>query len=323
MAVYLTRRILQVIPTLFVISLLLFGLLSMKPGDPIDDMRRGNPGFTQADYDRLREFYGLDKPWYVQYWRWLGRVIHGDFGTSRQFGRPAAAYIFKYRFPNTLLLSGLSLLLAFCVAIPTGVISALRQHGFLDYVITVVNFIGVSIPIFWLGIMLIYVFAVHFRGFLPAGGLATPGVTGSWPIFVDRLEHLLLPVIALSSLQLAQWTRFMRSSMLETIQLDFVTTARAKGISERRVIFKHALRNAILPLITLVGLNVPLLFSGAILTETVFNWPGMGRAIFDAILVNDFNVAMVSLMFISLLVLMFNLLADVTYALVDPRIRYG
>ncbi len=323
MATYLTRRILQVIPTLFVISLLLFGLLSMKPGDPIDEMRRGNPGFTQADYDRLREFYGLDKPWYVQYWRWLGRVMHGDFGPSRQFGRPAAQYIFKYRFPNTVLLSGLSLLVAFCVAVPTGVISALRQHSSVDYVITVVNFIGVSIPIFWLGIMLIYIFAVYFRGFLPAGGLATPGVTGTWPVFVDRLEHLLLPVIALSSLQLAQWTRFMRSSMLETIQLDFVVTARSKGISERRVIFKHALRNAILPLITLVGLNVPLLFSGAILTETVFNWPGMGRAIFDAILVNDFNVAMVSLMFISLLVLTFNLLADLTYALADPRIRYG
>ena len=323
MATYLARRILQVIPTLFVISLLLYGLLAMKPGDPIDEMRRGNPGFTQADYDRLREFYGLDKPVYVRYWRWLGRVVKGDFGTSRQFGRPAAAYIFKYRFPNTVLLSGLSLLIAFCVAVPTGVISALRQHGFLDYVITVVNFIGVSIPIFWLGIMLIYIFAVHFRGLLPAGGLATPGVTGTWPIFVDRLEHLLLPVIALSSLQLAQWTRFMRSSMLETIKLDFVVTARAKGISEGRVIFKHALRNAILPLITLVGLNVPLLFSGAILTETVFNWPGMGRAIFDAILVNDFNVAMVSLMFISLLVLTFNLLADITYALVDPRIRYG
>lgn len=322
MATYLARRVLQVIPTLFVISLLLFGLLSMKPGDPIDDMRRGNPGFTQADYDRLREFYGLDKPWYVQYWRWLGRAVRGDFGVSRQFGRPAASYIFNYRFPNTVLLSGLSLLVAFCVAVPAGVISALRQHTGVDYAITVGNFIGVSIPIFWLGIMLIYVFAVHFRGVLPAGGMTTPGVTGTWAMFVDRLRHLLLPVAALSSLQLAQWTRFMRSSMLETIKLDFVVTARSKGISERKVIFKHALKNAILPLITLVGLNVPLLFSGAILTETVFNWPGMGRAIFDAILVNDFNVAMVSLMFISLLVLAFNLLADVAYALIDPRIRY-
>ena len=323
MLTYLIRRILQIIPTLFVISLILYGLLALKPGDPIDELRRGNPGFTQADYDRMREFYGLDKAWYVRYWRWLGRVIRGDFGTSRQFGRPAAQYIFKYRFPNTVLLSGLSLLVAFFISIPTGVLSALRQHSAVDYGITVLNFIGVSIPIFWLGIMLIYIFAVYFRGFMPAGGLATPGVTGTWAILGDRLRHLVLPVVALSSLQLAQWTRFMRSSMLETIQLDYVTTARAKGLSERRVIFGHALRNAILPLITLIGLNVPLLFSGAILTETVFNWPGMGRAIFDAILVNDFNVAMVSLMFISLLVLGFNLLADIAYALIDPRIRYG
>ncbi len=322
MIVYLIRRLLQVIPTLLVISLILFGLLALKPGDPIDEMRRGNPGFTQDDYDRLREFYGLDKPWYVQYWRWLGRVLRGDFGISRQFGRPAASYIFRYRFPNTLLLSGLSLLLAFIVSVPTGALSAIRQHSAFDYSVTVVNFIGVSIPIFWFGIMLIYIFAVRFRGFLPAGGLATPGVVGGWPVFVDRLRHLILPVIALSSLQLAQWTRFMRSSMLEVIKLDYIVTARAKGLSEPVIISRHALRNSILPLITLIGLNVPLLFSGAILTETVFNWPGMGRAVFDAILVNDFNVAMVSLMFISLLVLAFNLLADLAYALADPRVRY-
>jgi len=322
MLTYVIRRLFQVIPTLFVISLILYGLLALKPGDPIDEMRRGNPGFTQEDYDRLREFYGLDKPWVVRYWRWLGRAVQGDFGPSRQFGRPAAQYIFRYRFPNTVLLSGVSLLAAVIISIPAGVLSALYQHSLLDYTVTVFNFVGVSIPIFWLGIMLIYVFAVLFRGFLPAGGLATPGVTGTWPVFLDRLRHLILPVAALSSLQLAQWTRFMRSSMLEVIQLDYIVTARAKGVSERRVIFRHALHNAILPMITLVGLNVPLLFSGAILTETVFNWPGMGRAIFDAILVNDFNVAMVSLVFISLLVLTFNLLADLAYAVADPRIRY-
>jgi peptide/nickel transport system permease protein len=285
-------------------------------------MRRGNPGFTQQDYDRLRKFYGLDRPWYVRYWRWLGRAIQGDFGPSRQFGRPAAAYVFQYRLPNTLLLSGISLLLAFFVAVPMGVLSALRQHSLLDYGVTVVNFIGVSLPIFWLGIMLIYVFAVLLHGFLPAGGMTTPGVTGAWAVLGDRLRHLILPVTALSSLQLAQWTRFMRSSMLEVINLDYIVTARAKGLAERRVTYHHAVRNAILPLITLMGLSVPLLFSGAILTETVFNWPGMGRAIFNAILVNDFNVAMVSLMFISLLVVAFNLLADLAYAVADPRIRY-
>jgi len=322
MFTYLARRLLQVIPTLFVISLILYGLLALKPGDPIDEMRRGNPGFTQQDYDRLRTFYGLDRPWYVRYWRWLGRAIQGDFGPSRQFGRPAAAYVFQYRLPNTLLLSGISLLLAFFVAVPMGVLSALRQHSLLDYGVTVVNFIGVSLPIFWLGIMLIYVFAVLLHGFLPAGGMTTPGITGGWAVLGDRLRHLILPVTALSSLQLAQWTRFMRSSMLEVINLDYIVTARAKGLAERRVTYHHAVRNAILPLITLMGLSVPLLFSGAILTETVFNWPGMGRAIFNAILVNDFNVAMVSLMFISLLVVAFNLLADLAYAVADPRIRY-
>jgi peptide/nickel transport system permease protein len=322
MFTYLARRLLQVIPTLFVISLILYGLLALKPGDPIDEMRRGNPGFTQQDYDRLRKFYGLDRPWYVRYWRWLGRAIQGDFGPSRQFGRPAAAYVFQYRLPNTLLLSGISLLLAFFVAVPTGVVSALYQHSLLDYGVTVVNFIGVSLPIFWLGIMLIYIFAVVLHGFLPAGGMTTPGVAGVWALVGDRLRHLILPVAALSSLQLAQWTRFMRSSMLEVINLDYIVTARAKGLAEARVTYHHAVRNAILPLITLIGLSVPLLFSGAILTETVFNWPGMGRAIFNAILVNDFNVAMVSLMFISLLVVAFNLLADLAYAVADPRIRY-
>lgn len=319
---YIIRRLLQIIPTLFVISLILYGLLALKPGDPIDELRRGNPGFTQADYDRLREFYGLDKPWYVRYWRWLGRAVHGDFGPSRQFGRPAAEYIFQNRLPNTLLLSGVALLVALLISIPTGVLSALKQHSALDYVVTILNFLGVSVPIFWLGIMLIYLFAVRTGGLLPAGSMMTPGVTGTWEVFVDRLRHLLLPVIALSSLHLAQWTRFMRSAMLEVVRMDYLTTARAKGLRERRVIFRHALRNAILPLITLVGLSIPQLFSGAVLTETVFNWPGMGRAIFDAILVNDFNVAMVCLTFISLLVLTSNLLADLAYALVDPRIRY-
>ena len=322
MLTYLARRVLLVFPTLFVISAAMFGLLALKPGDPIDELRRGNPGFTQQDYDRLRKFYGLDRPWYFRYWRWLGQAIQGNFGPSRQFGRPAAAYILQYRLPNTLLLSGISLLLAFVVSIPAGVISALRQHTLLDYFITVFNFIGVSLPIFWLGIMLIYIFAVVLHGFLPAGGFATPGVTGTWAVLWDHIRHLILPVAALSSLQLAQWTRFMRSSMLEVIHLEYITTARAKGLPERLITYRHALRNAILPLITLVGLNVPQLFSGAILTETVFNWPGMGRAIYDAILVNDLNVAMVSLMFISLLVIFFTLLADVAYAVADPRIRY-
>ncbi len=342
---YLVRRLLQTIPTVFVISVIVYALLALKPGDPIDELRFGNPGFTSEDHARLIKLYGLDKPWYVRYWYWLSRAAQGDFGPSRRYGMPAAEYVFRYRLPNTLLLSGVALLIALMVAIPTGVFSALRQHTPIDYTVTFFNFIGISIPIFWLGLILIYVFAVYFRQFLPAGGLSTPGISspdwaaivtqtggglsavweylkGLWPVIVDRARHLILPVAALSALQMAAWTRFMRSSMLEVIHLEYIRTARAKGLHERLIIFHHALRNAILPIITLVALSIPAAMSGAVLTETVFNWPGMGRAIFDAILVNDYNVAMVSLIFISLLIVIFNLLADIAYALIDPRIRY-
>lgn len=361
---YVVRRLLQLIPTLFVISVIVYMLLALKPGDPLDELRRGNPGFTSADYERLAKLYGIDQPWYIRYFYWLSRVavrpfaeahadgsfpfLHlkaPDFGPSRQFGMPAAEYVFQYRLPNTLLLSGVALLLALIIAIPTGIFSALRQHTPADYAITFVNFIGVSIPIFWFGLILIYVFAVTFRQFLPAGGLSTVGVNApDWntimsdtgggisgffaylgnlsPFIADRARHLILPVVALSSLQMASWTRFMRSAMLEVVHLDYIRTARSKGLQERIVVFRHALRNAILPIITLIALSIPAAMSGAVLTETVFNWPGMGRAILESIQRNDFNVAMVSLLFISILIVIFNLLADITYALVDPRIRY-
>jgi len=342
---FLVRRILQIIPTLFVISIVLFALLALKPGNPIDEMRLGNPGFTQADYERLTALYGYDQPWYFRFWKWLGRAMQGDLGPSTQYGMPATQYVFQFRLPNTALLSGLSLFFAFIIAVPLGIFSALRQHSFVDYAITIFNFIGVSIPIFWLGILLIFIFSVVIRKFLPAGGMLTPGVDWPdwallgaqssgwletlslylddvWTYLVDRGSHLVLPVFALTFLQLATWTRFMRSSMLEVINMDYIRTARAKGLIEQKVVIRHALRNAILPIITLVALSVPILFSGAVLTETVFNWPGMGRAILQSIVESDFNVAMASLLFISLLILIFNLLADVAYALIDPRIRY-
>nr|BAL58866.1 peptide/nickel transport system permease protein [Candidatus Acetothermum autotrophicum] len=342
---YLVRRLLQIVPTVFFISVIVYALLALKPGDPIQELRFGNPGITSEDIQRLIKLYGLDQPWYVRYWFWLGRAIQGDFGPSRRFGMPAAEYVFRYRLPNTLLLSVTALFIALVVAIPTGILSALRQHTPLDYTVTFLNFIGVSIPIFWLGLILIYVFAVHFRQLLPAGGLSTPGISSpDWatittqtsnllealslyisqlgPFITDRVRHLILPVVALSSIQMASWTRFMRSAMLEVIHLDYVRTARAKGLQERIVIFRHALRNAIAPIITLIALSIPAAMSGAVLTETVFNWPGMGRAIFESILNNDYNVAMVSLMFISFLIVLFNLLADIAYAFVDPRIRY-
>lgn len=320
---FLVRRLLLVIPTLFLISVVIYALLALKPGDPLDELRFGNPGFTHADYERLAKLYGLDKPWYVRYWYWLGRAVRGDFGPSRRYGLPAAEFIFRQRLPNTLLLSGLALVVAFGVAVPAGVLCALRRHSFVDYTVTTLNFLGISVPVFWLGIMLIYLFSVRL-GWLPAGSLGTSGLAaqGLGAYLWDRVRHLILPVVTLSSIQMATWTRFMRSSMLEVIHDEYIRTARAKGLPERTIVLKHALRNAVLPIITLVALAVPGVFSGAVLTETVFNWPGMGRAIYDAILANDFNVAMVALMFISLLILVFNILADVAYALVDPRIRY-
>ncbi|MCS7216167.1 MAG: ABC transporter permease [Candidatus Bipolaricaulota bacterium] len=323
MLAFLMRRLLLAIPTLFLISVVVYALLALKPGDPIDELRFGNPGFTHADYERLIKLYGLDKPWYIRYWYWLSRAVRGDFGPSRRYGMPAAEFVFRQRMPNTLLLSGLSLLVAFAVAVPAGVWCALRRHSFVDYAVTTLNFVGISVPVFWLGILLIYVFSVRL-GWLPAGSLGTPGVAeqGLGAYVVDRLRHLVLPVLALSSIQMATWTRFMRSSMLEVIHDEYIRTARAKGLPERAVVLKHALRNAILPIITLVALAIPGVFSGAVLTETVFNWPGMGRAIYDAILANDFNVAMVALMFISLWIILCNILADVAYALADPRIRY-
>ncbi len=366
MLTYIFRRSLQIIPTLFIISVIIYLLLALKPGDPLDELRFGNPGFSKEDYDRLAKIYGLDQPWYIRYWFWLYGIVgrpslnydqNGslaapfiklstpDFGFSRQYSRPAAEYVFYHRLPNTLILSGLALFIAFCVSIPLGVLSALRQHSIFDYIITVFNFIGVSVPIFWLGIMLIYTFAVLCRNCLPAGSITDPGIdvpnwqvivsqTGGgisaiweylqqfWPVLVDRVRHLILPVFALSVLQMAAWTRFMRSSVLEVLNLDYIRTANAKGLAPRVVIFRHTIRNAILPIVTLIGLAVPLTMSGAVLTETVFNWPGMGRVIFESITRNDLNVAMASLMFVSLLVIIFSLLADIAYALIDPRIRY-
>ncbi len=323
MVAFLVRRLFLVLPTLFLISVIVYALLALKPGDPVDELRFGNPGFTFEDYQRLIRLYGLDRPWYVRYWYWLGRAVRGDFGPSRRYGMPAAEYVFRQRLPNTLLLSGLALGVALGVAVPAGMLCALRPHSLVDYAVTTLNFLGISLPVFWLGIMLIYLFSVRL-GWLPAGSMGTPGLElGSvWTHLWDRLRHLVLPVLALSSIQMATWTRFMRSSMLEVINQEFIRAARAKGLPERAIVLKHALRNAILPIITLVALAIPGIFSGAVLTETVFNWPGMGRAIYDSILANDFNVSMVSLMFISLLILVCNVLADVAYALADPRIRY-
>ncbi|MGH7752624.1 MAG: ABC transporter permease, partial [Gemmatimonadales bacterium] len=245
----------------------------------------------------------------------------GDLGYSRTYRVPVIQ-IMGQRLGNTLLLVGTAFLIAFAVGVAVGIYSALRQYSVADYGFTIFSFIGLAMPNFWQGIVMILLFAVWIPIF-PAGGMITPGVARGWPLVADRLWHLVLPASVLATSGMAAWTRYMRSSMLEVIRQDYVRTARAKGLAEGRVINRHALRNALLPIITLIALSIPALLNGAVLTETVFSWPGMGLLLFQAILGHDFNVAMAVLLFLAVATVLFNLLADVAYSLVDPRIRYG
>jgi peptide/nickel transport system permease protein len=334
MFTYVVRRLMQMLPLLFLASVAIFSLVSLQPGDPLDELRMADPMMTPAQFEELKRAYGLDQPIYVRYFKWLGRTLSGDLGRSRTYGVPATELIFEQRLPRTLVLTITSLTIALLIAVPVGIFSAVRQYSAGDYTITFLSFVGLSTPNFFLGIILMYLFVIFlpeqfgWRG-LPAGGIpnvmfsdiqagwVTPGeFARAW------MTHLALPVFTLASGSLAAWTRFMRASMLEVLNQDYVRTARSKGLAERKVLFKHALRNGLIPIVTLVGLSMPALFNGALITETIFSYPGMGRAIFDALVNKDYNVAMAALVFIALLVVVFNLLADVMYAVVDPRIRY-
>ncbi len=320
MARYLARRLLQMIPLLFGISCILFLVLVAAPGDPTDLLLAGNPKVRAEDIRLLRKIYGLDDPLHIRYLKWLRAALHGDFGYSRTYKVPVLELVLE-RLGNSLWLTIPSFLLAVAVAVPIGVYSALHQYSPVDYAATFFAFFGVSIPAFWFGIMLIYLFAVKLH-LLPPGGFGTPGVPEGWPELADRLRYMVLPVLVLSFLSMAVLTRYTRASMLEVIRQDYVRTARAKGLSERTVITKHALRNALIPIVTLFALLIPGLFAGAPLTETVFSWPGIGRLLVESVLGGDYAVAQAALLFLSLLVLLSNLLADVAYALLDPRIRY-
>ncbi|RIH87571.1 ABC transporter permease [Calidithermus roseus] len=335
MFAYTVRRLLQMVPLLFAASVVIYTLLALQPGDPLDQLRQANPRITAEQLEALKRAYGLDQPIYVRYFKWLGRAVQGDLGLSRDYGISAAQFIFQQRLPYTLLLSGLALLISLAVAIPVGIFSAVRQYSTADYAITTLAFMGYSMPVFFLGILLLFLFAVWIPDHLPffprfpTGGV--PGLLWSdvrsgnvgFLAFIGQWAwHLALPVLALSVIQIATYTRFMRASLLEVLNQDFVRTARAKGLSERLVLYKHALRNALIPIVTLVGLAIPGVLGGAVITETIFSWPGMGRAIFDSLVAKDYNVAMAALAFLAFLTALFNLIADLMYAVVDPRIRY-
>ncbi|MFZ5879973.1 MAG: ABC transporter permease [Chloroflexota bacterium] len=321
MANYILRRLAQAVFTLFVISIMLFGLISAVPGG-IMSAYSENPDMSPEDLARIKAKYGLDDPVPVRYAKWLGNAVMGDWGNSFVSKRPAMTEIAE-RLPNTLLLMGVMMVVTLLIAIPLGILSALKQYTWFDHVTTTIAFAGQSLPVFWFGLLLIIVFAVTLKGadgrpLLPGSGMATLGKPFS---LVDRIEHLILPVTMLAFVSAAGYMRYMRSSMLDVIHEDYVRTARAKGLRETLVIYKHALRNSLIPLVTLIGLDLPALFGGALFTETMFAWPGIGRLYFNAALKTDYPVVMAVLMIYSALVILSSLLVDVVYASLDPRIR--
>lgn len=314
---YIIGRLLQIIPLLLGISILVFILVNAIPGSPIADLAL-NPTTRPEDIAAIRHALGLDQPLYKRYFTWIGNVVRGDLGLNMVTFRPVTQDIAE-RLPNTLKLTFAAFALSLIFAIPVGVYSAVKRNSVFDYIATVVSVAGVSVPSFWFGLILILVFAVNL-GWFPTGGVKPiRGDAG----FLIQVKHLILPALALAITELASWTRYIRGQMLEVIRQDYIRTARAKGLKERSIIFRHALRNALLPLITLMGLAIPSFFSGALIIETIFSWPGIGRLTFDAAQARNYTVIMGTVMFSSLLVIIGNLLADIGYSLLDPRIKQG
>jgi peptide/nickel transport system permease protein len=321
MSRYLARRLLQAIPLLIVISLLTFLIVEIAPGDAAQMYIDPNKGTDPAYIAQVRRTLGLDQPVYVRYVGWLGQTLSGDLGFSFRNRRPVTLEIGD-RLPNTLLLSGVSLALSFMIAIPIGVISALKRYTLLDYVLSTAALAGISIPIFWVALLLIQVFAIQL-GWLPATGMTDVRAryTG-WEANVDVIRHMILPTITLSLAQIAGWSRYQRSALLEVLGQDYIRTAQGKGLRERRILLVHALRNALIPMVTLLGISVPTVVTGAFITETIFSWPGIGRLGVEAVTGRDYPVIMAVTMMSALLIVVGNLLADIAYAWVDPRIRY-
>lgn len=313
MSRFLLQRLLESLLVLALMSFLVYLLIGLMPGDPIDIMISGDPNMSAADAERLRAVYGLDQPLLARYWAWLTSVLSGDLGYSRLFNRPVESILLP-RLGNTLLLMGAALLLALIVALPLGVAAARRPGSLLDVSVNLGAFAGASLPPFWLAILLILLFAVYL-GWLPASGMGDGSL-------VERLRHMILPVVALSVASVAGLLRHIRAALREALRQDYVRTARAKGLSDRQVVYRHALRNAMIPVVTILALDLGMLFSGALITETVFGWLGMGKTIYDAIMGNDYNLALIGLLLATGTVLLANLLADLVYAWLDPRIEY-
>lgn len=321
---FIIRRLIQTLVVTCLLSFVAYAMMGLMPGDPLDIACNANPHCTPENLEQMKKNLGLDQPVTVRYVKWLTAFLQGDLGYSRTYRQPVAD-ILGPRLLNTLYLSGASLLLSLIIAIPLGVFTSLKPNTKFDYSLNLFAFAGISIPSFWLSLMLILVFAVELR-WLPAGGtfsIGLPADASIWTHVFDRIKYLILPVTTLSLLTVAYWVRYTRAKMLETLRNDYIRTARAKGLGEQQVIVRHGLRNALIPVVTIVTLGFGQIFSGAVITETVFAYQGAGKLIFDAIFANDYNMAMCSFIITSFLVLLMSLVSDIAYAYLDPRISYS
>ena len=330
---YILKRLLQLIPVILGVTIIAFSLIHIAPGDPARTMLGQHA--TQKEINEIRDKYGLDEPIIVQYVIWLSDVIRGDLGRSIITNDLVINEI-SSRFPNTIELAITAMLFAILIGGLAGIISASRQYSVTDYTVMGVALFGISMPVFWLGIMLMMIFGV-ILGWLPIGGridlfIPYQRITGfliidsiitlNFPALISSIKHLILPAIALGTIPMAMIARVTRSSMLEVLRQDFIRTERAKGLSERAVIYKHAVRNAMVPVVTVIGLNFGLLLAGAILTETVFSWPGLGRLVVEAVYERDYPLVVGCILFFAVVFVIVNLITDILYTYIDPRIKY-
>lgn len=318
MTEYILRRILMTIPLMFVLSVLMFALIKIAPGDPTLFFIPSNYTNVQVDVEevreKIREELGLNRPLYIQYLSWLSNAVRGDFGYAFTYQMPVRDIIAPRIWP-TVLLQLAALTMAIIVAIPVGILSATRQYSITDHTVTLLSFLGLSLPNFWLALLLILFLSVRL-GWLPSGG------TGLDKPFFEGAKYFIMPALVLAAEYIAWYVRFMRSSTLDVLRADYVTTARAKGLTERLVLFRHVLKNAMLPMVTVVGLSLPRLVGGAIIVESIFAWPGLGRLAYDAVLRRDQPVIMALTLLTAVTIIFANLIVDLGYVVVDPRISY-
>lgn len=321
---YLIKRLLQIIPTILMITLVVFAMMQAIPGDPIVSLL--GDAYDEEDAIKLRQEYGLDKPILVQYVLWLGKLVRGDWGRSILTGRPVLQDVMML-LPITVELIVLAMLIALVIAIPAGIIASLRQNTWADYTAMTTALAGVSIPDFFLGVLLLLVFSISLNGLLPSSGWVY--FPGTCPLVVCKeslggnLQHALMPAIALGVGRAAILTRLLRASMLEIVRMEYVTTARAKGLAEKIVVLKHALKNALIPTVTIMGLQVGFLIGGAIVIETLFAIPGLGTYGINAIIARDYQQVQGFILLVAISFVVINFLVDLTYSFLDPRIRYG